>query len=384
MNSIDEVCRQFDSSWRRRNRIIDSKLIVVFLFQNILSHNTQGYATTLFDLWTRFRGKGAGPRKEKPVAASSMCEARQKLDENIFKVINRRMVDVYEKLIDPREHIWHGLRLFAVDGSKINLPPELFDLGFNQNSSDRRSPQGLASCLYHLKSKIPYDFALVEHGDERRVAKSHLEFLGEGDCVIYDRGYFSYALLLEHHKRCVDAVFRLSTGSTFLAIKEFMDDPAEPLETTVVLMPTKQSKKDIRKRHREIEFLPLKLRVIRYKIGGTTFFLGTTISSDDLARDLFPDLYHSRWGIEEFYKIPKAHLQIENFHSKSARGVKQEVYASFVLVALTRLLTNAAEQKISGQDQALNTPKKRLSNPNLVGRLLLRNREELKSISNMR
>jgi hypothetical protein len=44
----------------------------------------------------------------------------------------------------------------------------------------------LVSCLYQLKSKIPYDFDLVKHGDERRCALLHLKVLKKGDIVVDD------------------------------------------------------------------------------------------------------------------------------------------------------------------------------------------------------
>ena len=33
-------------------------------------------------------------------------------------------------------------------------------------------------------------------------------------------------------------------------------------------------------------------------------------------------------------------MGVDNFHGQSERGVKQELYAHFVLIALTRLFTN--------------------------------------------
>ena len=55
------------------------------------------------------------------------------------------------------------------------------------------------------------------------------------------------------------------------------------------------------------------------------------------------DLYHGRWSIEELYKISKQMLAVEYFHSRSERGVKQELFAHFTLIAMTRLFTNHTE-----------------------------------------
>ena len=44
------------------------------------------------------------------------------------------------------------------------------------------------------------------------------------------------------------------------------------------------------------------------------------------------------------YKVTKKRLQVEQFHGRGERMVKQEVYASCTLIALTRLFTNRCEE----------------------------------------
>ena len=61
-------------------------------------------------------------------------------------------------------------------------------------------PQGLISCLYQLKSRIAYDFSLVNSMNELDEALKHIQNLKPGDVVVYDRGYFSYALLVPRPK----------------------------------------------------------------------------------------------------------------------------------------------------------------------------------------
>ena len=58
--------------------------------------------------------------------------------------------------------------------------------------------------------------------------------------------------------------------------------------------------------------------------------------------DLF-GLYHGRWGIEELYKTSKNTIAVEEFHGQTERGVRQELYAHFNLIAMTRLLSNRGD-----------------------------------------
>ncbi len=44
-------------------------------------------------------------------------------------------------------------------------------------------------------------------------------------------------------------------------------------------------------------------------------------------------------------KISKQMMMIEQFHAKTERGVKQELYAHFVLITLTRLFINHSEDE---------------------------------------
>ena len=63
------------------------------------------------------------------------------------------------------------------------------------------------------------------------------------------------------------------------------------------------------------------------------------------AQDL-RDLYLGRWRIEELYKISKQLMTVQDFHGQSGRGVKQELYAHFILITLTRLFSNRGEDRI--------------------------------------
>ena len=52
------------------------------------------------------------------------------------------------------------------------------------------------------------------------------------------------------------------------------------------------------------------------------------------------DLYYARWGIEELFKISKQFLEVDPFHGRTERLVKQELFAHFNLIAMTRSFTN--------------------------------------------
>ncbi|MCP4285606.1 MAG: IS4 family transposase, partial [Gammaproteobacteria bacterium] len=333
------VAEEFDAQWRQRRRVIDTLLLMLFIFRLVFSKNQQGYGTTIVELWAQCQQMGVPLPQPKPVAASAFCNARKKLDEAIFKTLNRRIIATYEQ--DPESYRWLGRRLFAVDGMKINLPRPLRHAHYALPSEKSHYPQGLVSCLYQLKSQIPHDFELASHLDERREALAHLKTLRPEDVVVYDRGYFSYAMLYAHQSVGVDVIFRLSRRAGKL-IEVFMDSPETDNIVTIEIAPARQPA--MLKKHPDIEFRPLSLRLIKYVFDGTTYTLGTTLLDGDRYRKAaFPDLYHSRWGIEELYKISKHLICVDEFHAQTERGVKQELFAHFVLLTLNRILANHTE-----------------------------------------
>jgi len=341
---LTEVTSAFDNRWQERRRIIDTLMLVVIIFRLVLSKNSQGYATTLAEIWKNHRALKLMLPQPRPIAPSALSQARQKLDENIFKIINRKLIDVYEQ--ENHDFSWLGHHLFAVDGTKVNLPRALTKTGYVVPTSGHY-PQGLVSALYQLKSRLPYDFILTKHGNERRSATLHLSRLRAGDAVVYDRGYFSYSMLYRHLQSGIHAIFRLQK-TNFTEVTDFIQNDAT--DKCVMIEPrSKKTKRDIRQLLGLKIIKPLPLRLIKYDYEGTTFYLGTTLFNEiKYPAAAFSEAYHARWGIEELYKISKAFIETEDFHSRSERGVLQEVFAHFALITLSRILANQAEGDLNG------------------------------------
>jgi hypothetical protein len=192
-----------------------------------------------------------------------------------------------------------------------------------------------------VKSQIPFDFDLVSHINERTCAEQHLRLLEKGDVVIYDRGYYSYLLLHRHFISNVHAVFRLQKNNS-AAIDAF----ASSLETDIIvsISPAASTRKEIQAEYPKLDIVPIPLRLIKYQIDGEAVCLGTTLLDQAMyPKEGFIELYHSRWGIEELYKVSKRVFIIEDFHAKTERGVKQEIFAHFALVTMSRIFANQAD-----------------------------------------
>jgi hypothetical protein len=339
ISTMGNTCDEFDLKWRKRKRLIDTLLLVLFIFRLVFSKNKQGYKITITELWDQCKLMGVNLPQEAPIAASAFCAARAKLDENIFKSLNARIIDSYET--SKEDHKWQGHRLFAVDGTKMNLPRQLIRDGYKLPHDRSHYPFGLVSCLYQLRSKIPVDFDLKAATGERTYALAHLNKLVAGDIVVYDRGYFSYAMLYWHIKKGVHPVFRMPI-QTYSVIRDFIE--GERTDGIVEISLTRERFTKIRKKDPGVDLQSLRIRLIKYEIGNESYALGTTLFDTNIYKsDEFAKLYHERWDIEELYKVSKALIEVQDFHAQSERGVKQELFAHFVLITLSRIFSNHIE-----------------------------------------
>ena len=166
IDAVVAVARDFDRHWQRRRRSLNTLLVVLFVFRLVFAKNQQGYGATLAELWDQCRRQGVALPQPCPVSPSAMCAARAKVHENLFRALHAELLRrAGETAMGPR---WKGHRLFAVDGTKLNLPRPLVAAGYRTPSDNAHYPQGLLSCLYRLRSRIPVDFDLVAHADEKK------------------------------------------------------------------------------------------------------------------------------------------------------------------------------------------------------------------------
>ena len=169
---------------------------------------------------------------------------------------------------------------------------------------------------------------------------AHLQTLEPNDVCVYDRGYFSYAALSQHIQVDVHPVFRMKRHAG-KAIDALID--SDKTDEIIALMPTKARQREIKKECPQIAFVPLKIRLIKYVIDGNSYCIGTTLMDKQYTIDALKEVYHARWGIEVLYNISKNLVVVDDFHGRSERTVKQELFARFVLITMSRSCASASE-----------------------------------------
>ena len=364
------VANAHDHVWQKRRRVLNTFIVMLFIFRLVFSSSRPGYTITLIELWDQCRVLGINMPQEIPVTAGAVCGARAKIDETVFKTLHREILA--QITIPNADRRWNGHRVFAVDGSKLNLPRPLVKFGYRP-PDNAYYPQGLLSCLYWLYARIPVDFDLCSHENERKAALTHLPALSADDVVVYDRGYFSYPMLHHHVERGLHPVFRIKNKAN-----KWFDAfiGSDQTEAVVEISPSREHRKKLG------ACISYRVRLIKYTFAKTNYVLATTLlDSEKYPIAHLSDLYHGRWSIEELYKISKQLMTVEQFHSKSERGVKQEIFAHFILITLTRVFTNHAEDEIN-LDANTDKPKMQANFKNSLAtvarnieRLLLQNAE---------
>ena len=132
---------------------------------------------------------------------STVSKAREKVNWRCFESIFYKSVNLaYEFWPESDEFLWHGMSVFAFDGSKHSLPAtyeirEEFDPDSGlQNIGKGHYPQCLVSTAYDVFRRIPVARTIVgiNKADERQEAKKMIPHIPSGNVLLFDRGYPSY------------------------------------------------------------------------------------------------------------------------------------------------------------------------------------------------
>jgi hypothetical protein len=276
------------------------------------------------------------------ITASALTHARRKLLPDVFLALNKVLLDSFYNPAHSRTKKVIK-RILGVDGSRIDLPDtkEIVNEFGRANKQTDAKPQGLASALFDIVNKLMIDVSLNPCcGSENHIAIDHIEQVGSGDLLIFDRGYKCRWLMAAILAQGADFLIRLPKNA-FKEITTFI----ESMNTDIVI--TLHHSKDSLETcsYLGIDTTPLKVRLVKVFLdSGETEILITSLLDQSIYNYcIFKDLYHLRWGIEEEFKTIKAALEVESFTGQSVHAVYQEFYASVFLSNLQSVITNESD-----------------------------------------
>ncbi len=320
-----------------RKRKLSFHVLVIFLI-NFVRGSYQDELDKFFKTIFRF------DVAKRIVSKAALSKARMKLRFEAFVELNLHLIHNFEKHFDLRK--WYGFRLLAIDASTARLPmtesiAEHFGVWNGRQGAP--SPMARVSQLFDVLNKISVD-ALIKPKSigERELAAQHMINVMDNDLILLDRGYpawWLFNLILS-----MDAQFCARVSCTkWKVVRKFFRSGLPEKIIDLPIHPTSVAKC----RQMGLDTTNLKIRLVRIENNESAAVLATSlIDTQQYPIDIFNDLYHDRWPIEEDYKAIKCRLELENFTGKSALSVYQDFHAKVFAKNLVRMMAFSVQDRI--------------------------------------
>jgi Transposase DDE domain len=331
---LKETFRRSPSDFTRERKM-PFRNVVLFML-NLSRRSLQ------IDLTGFMRSFAQGARN---ITSSAFNQNRKKIDPLLFKELMRVLNDEFYTDNDERVLLWQGLRLLATDGSILNLPHtrELSDhYGGTSNQHGNRVVQGRSSVLFDVLNNMVIDGVLAPYSEgERTLAMRHLPYCGNGDLMIYDRGYPSYALMLGV----------LACGAQFLIRcthkfnQQVIDFVASEQQSCIVEMKGGKNTPYGRGPQRTGR---INVRMVKVFLDSGEVETLLTSLLDEVRYPIaqFKELYHKRWGVERFYNVVKNIARVENFTGHTALVIHQDFHCALFMCNVHSLLVSEAREEL--------------------------------------
>jgi hypothetical protein len=265
----------------------------------------------------------------------------------VFQSLFQQAVDLaYVRWPERETDHWHGLSVFAIDGSKYQLPAseelrQVFDPDSGLDKPGKgHYPQCLVSTVYDVFRRLPVARTVVPitEGNEREQAQALLAQIPPGGVLLHDRGYPSFEYIDTLNQRYQGYyIFRCPAQSTFPAVERFVKSGQDEAE---IWIDPSNAFLDKKPKHAREEIHPIRLRAIRLESpdGVVSVLLTNLFDRKSFTRAEIVSLYFRRWAVEDHYRTEKIYLEVETFHSKTENGIRQELFAVLIMSVITRIL----------------------------------------------
>jgi hypothetical protein len=309
--------------------------VLLFLLNWAMDNRQHTFERYLPEAWPSVRalvGNWSLPMSPTAVTPAALCQVRQRVGTEPLKALyhkaNQRLSGRFDDLCR-----FDGLRLWAVDGSWINLPAEsrLVEEFGRPSGTDQGKlplPQALLVCLELVNMGWMVNFDLKACNDSELISAIELtKNLGSGDLLLGDRLFFDTRWISDLRERGVELLLRL----TSVRWKSFCDQSRETIEAlrrsnTDIDCPVLLKVDTDHKGRPRGGLVPLRYleRLPRYP-GQETMRLLTSLPADRLPGERAVRLYGERWGIETQLRFIKGEDHLPVVLSRKPETVRQEV-----------------------------------------------------------
>jgi hypothetical protein len=358
---IDRLCQEVGHSWRERDL---SPIVTTHLFLQQVLHGNVAVAEL-----RRLSGL--------TFTDAAYCQARGRLPRPLLERLQQSVTDTLFHATEVRpEQLWKGHRVFLLDGSSFSMPdtPALRAF-FGQPGGQA---EGCGFPVAHLMTRFDATTGFLLHTaalplrshDLAGVAAMHSD-LQEGDLLLGDRAFCSYAHLALCLRRHVHGLFRAHQKQLIDFRPHRPHATAQTRKAGQTGLPSSRWLKRLGKHDQLVEYFKPKeqpewltteeyaalpdsivVREVRYTIKNrkrrtrvvtlvTTLLDPERYSAKELAR-----LYGLRWTVETNLRHLKQTLQLDVLRCQTVEGVLKEL-TMFVLIynLVRRVMWDAARRQ---------------------------------------
>jgi hypothetical protein len=360
--AIEQTAREVGHQWR--DSLLDPvRTVHLFLLQILHGNTACQHVPRLGNL---------------QCTGAAYCEARSRLPVGFFQRLLWRLGQPLRDVTDE-EGRWRGHRTFHVDGSASSMPdtPEL-QARFGQPGSQKPGcgfPVMRLLALFHAGTGCLLQLvsAPLRTHDMAMVSHVHPQ-LQEGDILIADRGFYSFAHMAVLAGKKLHILFRLSPWVIVDFRPRRRSAKYAVRSASEIGLPTSRWVKRLGWHDQIVEyvkpyFIPdwmtdnefhalpnlLRVRELRYQVRQRGFRVKEiTLVTTLLDPDLYPaeaiaELYHQRWQIETNLRHMKQTMRMDVLHCKTVAGVEKELAMYALVYNLIRLVMLKAshEQQVA-------------------------------------
>lgn len=235
---------------------------------------------------------------------------------------------------------FNGYRLFAVDGSDLNIAhnPKDADTYFQSLPHSKGFNLLHLNAMYDLCSKLYVD-AIIQPGKKANEFRALTDMVDRSEIsknviVIADRGYESYNVFAHIEQKGWNYAIRVKDRSSN-GILSALSLPIENEFDTKVHMILTRKQTNVVKENPALykivpkpstfdyldlhvnKFYPISFRVVRFPISDDAYeTIITNLDSESFPSSKIKKLYQLRWGIETSFRELKYSIGLTSFHSK--------------------------------------------------------------------
>jgi len=281
----------------------------------------------------------------RPVTDGALSHARKRLGVAPLAALFRRLVGTFRS-----PPIFHGLRVFALDGTTLDMLETVANLLVFGKAEEAAFPRLRLVALLDVCTRRIVRFRLLQwRRSEHNATSSLAARLGSGDLLLADRGLYSFSLMTQLLGQQASFLFRLPKNRVVKKKKQI--GPGDWIGWICCRVPQDEIPSlpslKVDSVGRKYAYVRLKVRIIEYRIadGPSNFLVTNLLETEAVPAVEWVHLYHRRWDIELAYDEVKIHLSHPPsgavktiLRSKSPRLVIQEVYALLIAYNLVRTL----------------------------------------------